>query len=64
VTASGPVREDDFQWVQIGLTVPAGLKINAVVVCYEIVGSPKGTYISQTRLMQMTTPNTALVVHD
>jgi hypothetical protein len=64
VTANGPVVETDFQWVQLGLTVPAGLVIRAMVVCYQIVGSPKGTYISQTRLTEMTTPNSALVVHD
>jgi len=64
VTAGSPVGEDDFQWVLLGLTVPSGLIIKAVVVCYQIIGSPKGTYISQTRLTEMTTPNTALVVHD
>jgi hypothetical protein len=58
------VGESDFQWVLLGLTVPGGLKIKAVVVCYQIIGSRKGTYISQTRLTEMTTPNTALVVHD
>jgi hypothetical protein len=64
VTASGLVLETDYQWVLLGLTVPAGLKIKAVVVCYQIIGSREGTYISQTRLTQMTTPNIALVVHD
>jgi hypothetical protein len=64
VTAAGAVKETDFQWVLLGLTVPAGLKIKAVVVCYQIIGSREGSYISQTRLTQMTTPNTALVVHD
>ncbi len=64
VTATGAVKETDFQWVILGLTVPDGLKITGVVVCYQIVGAPKGTYISQTRLTQMTVPNTALVVHD
>ena len=64
VTAGSAVAESDFQWVLLGLTVPGGLKIKAVVVCYQIVGSPKATYISQTRLTKMTTPNVALVVHD
>ena len=64
VTAGSAVGETDFQWVLLGLTVQGGLKIKAVVVCYQIIGPPKGTYISQTRLTEMTTPNAALVVHD
>lgn len=63
IASAGVVKETDFQWIQIGLTVPDGLKIKGVVVCYQVVG--KGSsYISQTRLTQMTTPNVALVVHD
>jgi hypothetical protein len=64
VTASSVVGESDFQWVQLGLTVPGGLKIKGVVVCYQIIGSREGTYISQTRLTEMTTPNVAVVRHD
>jgi len=64
VTAGGAVAETDFQWVMVGLTVPDGLKVRAVVVCYQIIGSRRGTYISQTRLTEMTTPNVALVIHD
>jgi hypothetical protein len=65
VTASSTVAETDFQWVQLGLTVPDGAKITAVVVCYQVVGGERSkTYISQTRLTEMTTPNTAIVQHD
>ena len=65
VTASKAVTETDFQWVEIGLTVPDGAKIEGVVVCYQVVtAKPKSTYISQTRLTAMTTPNVANVVHD
>ena len=27
VTAAGPVAETDFQWIQLGLTVPLGLAV-------------------------------------
>ena len=63
VTAGGVVKELDFQWVLLGLTVPGGTRIRGVVVCYQIVGG-KSTYVSQVRLSEMTTPDTALVVHD
>jgi len=63
IKSGGVVKETDFQWIQIGLTVPGGLKVKAVVVCYQVIGRGR-TYISQTRLTEMTTPNVALVVHD
>ena len=63
VTASVTIKESDFQWVLLGLTVPDGIKVKGVVVCYQVVGG-KSTYISQVRLTEMTTPNTALVKHD
>jgi hypothetical protein len=55
--------ESDFQWVSLGLSVPDGIKVKGVQVCYQIIGG-KSTYISQVRLTQMTTPNQALVIHD
>ncbi len=65
VTASKAVAEADFQWVELGLTVPDGAKIEGVTVCYQVVtAKPRSTYISQTRLTAMTTPNVANVVHD
>jgi hypothetical protein len=65
VKATQPVGESDFQWVDLGLSVPgspAGRRITGVQVCYEIHAPlPDTTYISQTRLTDMTTPNAALV---
>ena len=63
ITASAAVMESDFQWILLGLTVPEGITVKGVVVCYQIIGD-KSTYISQVRLTQMTTPNQALVLHD
>jgi hypothetical protein len=63
VTASVVVKETDFQWVLLGLTVPSGTKVKGVVVCYQVIGG-RSTYISQVRLTQMTTPDMALVQHD
>ncbi len=63
IKAGGAVKETDFQWIQVGLTVPGGTKVQAFVVCYQVVGEGK-SYISQTRLTQMTTPNVAVVMHD
>jgi len=63
IEARGAVKESDFQWIQVGLTVPSPLKVKGVVVCYQVIGGD-GTYISQVRLTQMTMPNVALVVHD
>jgi hypothetical protein len=65
VIASSVVSETDFQWVQLGLTVPDGTTIRGVVVCYKVItAKPDSTYISQTRLTEMTTPNVATVRHD
>src|SRR6202040_4023969 len=65
VKASQPVGENDFQWVNLGLTVPGGRRINGVEVCYEInAPRPDTAYISQTRLTDMTTPNAANVQLD
>lgn len=63
ITASTVVGELDFQWIAFGLTVPLGTKISGVGVCYQVVGTT-GTYISQVRLTEMTTPNVAMVMHD
>jgi hypothetical protein len=65
VKASSPVAEGDFQWVNLGLTVPAGLEIPSVEVCYSLKSARQGgTYISQTRLTDMTTPDAAHVKMD
>jgi hypothetical protein len=62
VTAAGAVKESDDQWVLLGLTVASGMNVKGVVVCYQALG--KSTYISQVRLTEMTTPDSALVRHD
>jgi hypothetical protein len=65
VTAKSLVSESDEQWVQLGLTVPGGATIKGVVACYRVITTkPQSTYISQTRLTEMTTPNVAIVRHD
>ena len=60
--------EGDFQWVNFGLSLPIEKNMNAisgVEVCYKIASAqPERTYISQTRLTDMTTPNTAIVKLD
>ncbi len=64
VSATSIVKEDDFQWVLVGLTVPTET-VKGVKVCYKVeTTSPGSTYISQVRLTKMTTPDVALVVHD
>ena len=68
VRANEVAGEDDFQWVNFGLSLPIEKDMNAisgVEVCYEIQSDGSGrTYISQTRLTDMTTPNTATVKLD
>lgn len=64
VTASSQVKEEDFQWVLVGLTVPS-VSVKGVEICYKVeTASPGSTYISQVRLTKMTTPDVALVIHD
>ena len=60
VTAVGSAGENDFQWVNIPLSLPADTIIS-VQVCYN---TTNGAYISQTRLSNMTTPDHATVVLD
>lgn len=64
IWANQTVREDDSQWVVIGLSVP-NTNIKGVTIYYQAKTSSRGsTYISQVRLTQMTTPDKALVIHD
>lgn len=64
VTAASPVSENDFQWVLLGLAVPS-VTVKGIKTCYQVqTSSPGSTYISQVRLTRMTTPDTALVIHD
>lgn len=64
VRAKQPIGESDHvQWVQLDLPVPTGAaarRITGVEVCYQInTASPGATYITQTRLTEMTTPDQA-----
>jgi len=61
VKASEAVAEDDFQWVNLGLSGPQRT-VEAVEVCYSVkTAKPGSTYISQTRITDMTTPDQAMV---
>lgn len=69
VRARQPIGESDhIQWVQLDLPVPTGSAargITGVEVCYQInTAAPGSTYISQTRLTEMTTPDQARVRMD
>ncbi len=56
-TASG-----DLQWVDLGLVLPNNILIESIEFCYQLaVGS---SFISQTRVTRMTTPDHATVIHD
>lgn len=56
--------ENDFQWMHLGLPWD-NTSVSSVTVCYAISTTVVGrTYISQTRLSSMTTPNSALVMLD
>lgn len=65
VQAPAAVGEDAFQFVEIGLTTRADRAITRLRVCYEIDAPAPGlTYISQTRLTDMETPDAAFVILD
>ena len=64
ISTSTVITENDFQWILIPLQVHKS-EIKGVSVCYSVSSKTTGaTYISQTRLTQMTTPDKALVVLD
>src|ERR1700720_2338257 len=52
----------DFKWVSMDLRLPPNVQIEALIVCYEV--SNVRSFIAQTRLAEMTTPDHATVVHD
>ncbi|WP_339134870.1 MAG: hypothetical protein WGN25_16485 [Candidatus Electrothrix sp. GW3-4] len=62
------VGEENLQWVLFGFSVPiekSMREISGVEVCYEIKSDlPGRTYISQTRLTDMSTPDAAYVQVD
>jgi Pectate lyase superfamily protein len=59
VTCAAP---GDLKWISMGLRVPPNVTIDEVIVCYQ-VSNPR-SYISQVRLVEMTTPDLATVFHD
>jgi hypothetical protein len=65
VQAPAAVGEDAFQFVELGLTTRPDRAITRVRVCYAIDAPAPGlTYISQTRLTDMETPDAAFVIFD
>jgi hypothetical protein len=55
------IGENDFQWMNLALPWD-GARVTSVRVCYRInTTAPGATYISQTRISDMTTPTSATV---
>jgi hypothetical protein len=64
LTPQRAIGDAEAQWMNLGLPWDNG-QITAVRVCYKVsTASPGGTYISQTRLTDMTVPTSASVVLD
>lgn len=61
ITSVTGATDNDLQWVNIPLSLPAG-KINSVTVCYQVKGG--NSFISQVSLTKMTLPNSTLTLHD
>lgn len=71
LTAGTVVQDNDLEWVNLDLPLPvlnAGgepWKIDSLEVCYDIsTTTPDLTFISQVRLTEMTTPNSATIRYD
>lgn len=52
----------DSKWIFLGLTIPPNQDIQALQVCYQL-SNPR-SFISQIRLIEMRTPDQAIVHHD
>src|SRR6267378_3652556 len=52
----------DLKWVSMSLLLPPKATIENVIIGYELSSSQ--SFISQVRLVEMTTPNQATVRHD
>ena len=65
VTSTAP---GDLKWVSIGLRLPPNVSIEEIIICYQISNPnpqiPPKSFISQARLVEMSTPNQAIVRHD
>src|SRR5436305_7740885 len=61
LTPSRATSDADLQWMELGLPWDH-TSITSVKVCYAVqTAAPGTTYINQTRLTDMTTPNSATV---
>ena len=61
-TAITSAQQGAGRWVYLSLPLPSGTKVDAVTVCYDL--DEPTTFISQTRLTDMKTPDFATVVFD
>lgn len=52
----------DLKWVAMGLRLPENVKIDEIILCYQVANAQ--SFISQIRLTEMCEPNQALVIHD
>lgn len=52
----------DLKWIYLGLRVPPDHDIHSIHVCYQLSNSR--SFISQVRLVEMQTPDQAVVRHD
>lgn len=60
--SAGAIGENDFQFIELGLTTPAARTLKRVRVCYETDAPGAGaTYISQTQLTEMIRLDSATV---
>ena len=59
ITCTAP---GDFKWVSMGLRLPQNVVIQEVIVCYQVTNND--SFISQVRLVEMKTPDQAVVIHD
>src|SRR5262249_47494194 len=55
-------------WISLGLPLPPNVSVEAVTICYQISNpdpqTPATSSISQVRLVEMNTPDQAIVRHD
>src|SRR6266568_1217992 len=58
----------DLKWISLGLPLPPNVRVDGVTICYQISNpnpqKPPTSSISQVRLVEMNTPDQAIVRHD
>lgn len=70
ITSPTPIGENDYQWINLGLTLPStrdtkDLYIKEFELCYTIESASSAkTYISQTRLSKLTTSDSSFIIRD